>query len=295
MKQQSLLLRTVVLFLLSLGVVFLLVACGGSRQPKQDSKKSGETHQEQPSLPKDEKEQARKSFLQDNDKASVVVINFTGEKCYACPQMAKKVRQAEESMAPNYILVAMHCFFSFSPNYYNEEADIFAFKRYSIGAIPALRINNIYEGLKVNVSDEKINEELSKPDRYKTYINVERKERTVEVKYLADIRPQFKEEEKNRKLKVLFWITEDKLISPQKDKNGVIEKYEHKNIFRGALSSTPLQDLYYGKRYTPGVLYKGSFRLPETVSDPANCRIIALLTDIEDSNRFVDALRVSIP
>lgn len=244
-------------------------------------------------------------IIDPGDIAKVVLIEkFTGHRCPNCPDMAERIKALQNTYDKQIVVVSVHAgFFAtplgdvFSVDYRTAEGtelDQFfgigqegypkgLLSRTAFGTPDFLLGSDQLAGRVAEVLEEdptlklEINPSYSAGDRT---INIE-----VDVSILESMQ---------RKLLLSVFITEDSIVSPQKDKTETVHDYVHRHVLRASVNGTWGENLSDGNEIHPGTSFRKTYQ--STIFEHWNdehCAIIAFVYDA-DTYEVLQAAEVKV-
>jgi hypothetical protein len=224
----------------------------------------------------------------------VLLEDYTGHKCVNCPEAALAARALEESMHGQLIVMAVHAGFFAEPSATGDfTADYTSLTGnewntyFNITANPNGMVNRTPAGSAVLGPDlwaNAVNEQISLPQEANIVISTDYDpssrllEVTLDTKFLALLQGTYD---------LTVCITEDSLISPQKNNNPnigyptpIIYDWVFMDVLRGSINGT------WGEQLTSAVDTALTYRKAYTFAlDPDwtanNCHIVAFVANAE--------------
>lgn len=244
--------------------------------------------------------------------SNVVVLDFTGQWCPACPPKMERLAEIKKEMKENLVVVAMHPWYNFSRRFCTIETEFYG---RDVRSLPTLLLNNIPKN-KYNLWGYKFELEgaAQKSPLVTSTLTAQLIDRNkVEVAFHS-VEANGKESIDNHpKVNVLFWILENDLVGFQRkrvqvrkeeevggkkierifDQTVGIEDYHHQHIFRAVLANGKegkyVREYAWGDPYKLGEEVKKTFSLPDNIEKKENTEVVAILLDA-DTHQFLDAV-----
>lgn len=234
----------------------------------------------------------------------VLLEDYTGQKCPNCPAGAKIAKDLKDLYGEKLIVVSIHAGWFAKPDNnppFNTDYRTVAGTEYDdyfgIGLVgnPNGMVNRTgWKGshiLSPNAWTSKIVSEMNKAPQVEVEIA---KDYTAATRNLSiDVKTTFKTTlQKN--LKLLVWITEDSIVSPQQNNDpnigtvGVIQDYVHRHMLRGTANSTWGTLIANTSVAVPKGTVKNNnftYTLPANWKD-SNCYIVAFVYDDQNKEVF---------
>ena len=223
-------------------------------------------------------------------QSTVLVEEYTGQKCINCPDAAKLLQGQKKILGNHLIVVSMHAPRTglTKPNLANQEADTYAMYYEHPRAVPGVMINRERMGenwysqnqslwiselrrqamtkmpCKISIQQVKFLGENEGSDSFSTAINT-----SIAVDLLVSANKEFKSQ-----LGVQLWAVED-IITEQMTALGNISDYFHHNVFRGSLNGT------WGEPAMIGEVMHREATLPTSIKDLSSSKVVAFVFDMK--------------
>ena len=218
-------------------------------------------------------------------RSPLVAVEFTGQRCRYCPNMARALKDNQNRYgADNFLIAALHHLTSFSliggnhVSLYNKEAEAYATSIDIHEGVPQL----VYNTLGPIVSDLTVDQKYQQPDLLECIGAVKMTgDRVYDIQFQTRLRSDRQEFIKGKKIDVVIWALENDIVALQDD-NGRWTFPKHQHIFRGSLNGT------WGEPYEIGTTYHQSFAVPAAVSEVGNTDLLIFFMD-HDSRTVYDA------
>ena len=193
----------------------------------------------------DENDRFKDVDLDIDSSKRVLLEDFTGQECVNCPAAAQIAANLKSVYKENLILVSIHAGSFSRPTLRTPEGTEYdsKFHPQEMG-YPAGMINRTsFGGTLV----------FTNPDTWNVYVMEELKKEvfvdfTMKAMYDADnmtvqVSAEFISEQPLSNVNFQLWLTESKIIAPQKSVNpdgsvATIKDYEHNHVLRGAVNGT---------------------------------------------------------
>ena len=231
----------------------------------------------------------------------VLVEDFTGFRCVACPQATEAAESLQENVyGENMIIVGIHSVDFFSepqvdPNYpgyfitdFRTEAGADYENEFGVLGIPTGTINRVEDNGNILFPfgewDGKIGEVSSVPADVEIKIKDATYQSgsqlidvTVDAILVNDISGDYN---------ITLYLVEDSIEEGQYDGPDVIEGYIHRHVLRGTLNGSWGVNLFSNPSSGDSIRYEGSFGLPSTLGNPGvpnpdidltKCEVIAYI------------------
>ena len=208
-------------------------------------------------------------------RSPVVGVEFTGQRCRYCPNMARALKANQDHYgADNYIITALHHLPSFSliggrhVSLYNEEAVAYATSIDIHSGVPQL----VYNTLGPTVSDLTLDQKFQEPDLLECVGAVKIVDNSYDIQLQTRLRSDRQEFMKGKNIDIVIWALENDIVALQDD-NGRWTYPKHQHIFRGSVNTT------WGEPYEIGTPYHKSFAVPAAVSVVGNTDLVVFFID----------------
>ena len=215
--------------------------------------------------------------------------DYTGQKCVNCPKAHADAAVIKAKMKDTLIMIAIHagdfakpdarpidgCSSTYGADYRTEAGTMYD-SEFKIPAYPAGMINRINKRVWTNSDQWKL-----------CFDTLTRKAPTIGLQIIADysteddaacvfVNTTLFSNASNLRLCVL--LTEDKIISPQKDGSGNICEYEHNHVLRRAVNH-PWGDYLNVSSNGESLIKLYSFSFEGTTWKKENCHLVAFVYD----------------
>lgn len=209
---------------------------------------------------------------------TVLVEEYTGQKCVNCPSAAEELAKISEDYPGRIITVAMHATFSgqTNPELSSSCANEYA-KYYNLPkSVPGIMIdrsvlsddNKYYQ--QRGLWNSLISKALSRPALYRLDLKAElRPEHKIKLNVKAELLSGKKD---TRDLALQLWVVED-IIAEQQTLTGKKADYFHHNVLRCHLNGI------YGSDFNVTKPYNAEVNMPRCVKDENNTKLIAFIFD----------------
>ncbi len=219
----------------------------------------------------------------------VLLIDFTGVKCNNCPNAHRTIHQLEGVYPEKIVAVAIHGTAMARP--YKNGVDLRTDAGKTI--INELGITAVPIGLVDKYDKNSLTQLTGWTDQVANVINeapefgikIENSfdDATNKLNIAVDLKAQV---QSDKKVKLVVFVIEDGIITKQADKTvegGVVEEYEQKHVFRGAVS-----DIWGDAVFANGIEQNGTDKVEYAYDFNAewnaeNSKVVAFLID-ETSN-----------
>lgn len=217
-------------------------------------------------------------------KNTVLLEDFTGVNCSNCPTAHKYAEEAKRAHGSKLVIVSIHAG-PFSSLPFQSEAGTsyqkhfyYAGQGYPAGMISRKKIGNGYiettPSLWSNIINERFTESYSmnvELELTATY-SIEQNSFIVESKITPLSKPV------NTRLQL--WLTENNIISPQKDGSKIISDYVHNHVLRDAVNGIWGEDIIYNSEIGyPFTMISSSYSLEEKDWVIENLSIVGFIYD----------------
>lgn len=226
-----------------------------------------------------------KEVTLDDLRSKLVVMDFTGQSCGACGyELLYNISsfESDQKFSNNVYFVSIHGSYGSSRVLYNQHAGSYSnYKKNRF--LPYISFNNIKDN-KV-IDSYYLEEEINAKRVLKTDIKA-----TLTAGNSLDITVVAKKVKNGGRLKatkvnVLLWVLENDIETYQYTNR--YQTIKHKHVLRGYLNEMWGQQYNLGDKYT----FKG--KMINTVKDPKNCEILAIIIDA-NTKEFIDAEKVKL-
>lgn len=226
--------------------------------------------------------------------SNVLILDFTGQKCNACPRAFAMLEEWRKDMKDNLIVVALHSSNQFTKDahFLAPEADAYA-RHIGVRNFPQLHLDN----RKTFTVQNRIETDMAlkaQPLVKPTFSAQAYADGSLEVNYQAVATDGSATLAKHPNLKLLFWVIENDVKGYQAGLEQ--SEYMHQHIFRGVAheEGVKMQDYVWGKSYTLGEKYNNFLILPKKdIIVRGNSQVIAILLDA-DSKEFINSTLVDL-
>ena len=218
-------------------------------------------------------------------RSPVVAVEFTGQRCRYCPDMARALKANQERYGKeNYIITALHHLSDFSSlpgkhvSLFHPEAEKYAASIDIHSGLPQLAYNT----LGPTVSDLYLDQMFQEPDLLECTGTVSY---TQDKHYVIDLQTRLRRDRQEfvegKQIDILFWALENDIVAFQDD-NGKNTYPAHQHIFRGSINGT------WGEPYEIGTHYSKTWKIPQEVLEDANTEVVVFFLD-HDTRTILDA------
>lgn len=231
----------------------------------------------------------------------VLVEDFTGFRCVACPQASETAENLQENVyGEQMVIVGIHSVDFFSepevdpdhPGYFitdfRTEAGADYENEFGVFGIPTGTINRVEESGNVLIGfgdwDGKIGELVAIP----ADVEIKIKEATFytanqEIEVVVDA---ILANNISGDYNITLYLVEDSILEGQYDGGDIIEDYVHRHVLRGALNGSWGENIFSDPVSGDSIRYEGSFTLPSTLGNPgvpnpdidlSKCEVVAYI------------------
>lgn len=214
---------------------------------------------------------------------TVLLEDFTGEKCVNCPKAAKAIHDIQEIFGKNVVAVGLHGTTAFTPQgstLFTEEAAAY-YQRFAngVGLPTGIISRNVFSGKTTMPINEFATWSglikgllASKPRLFSIHASatsdgIDAITSTVKVEAYA-------QENLPKNLMLQVWVTEDGITGIPQD--GAEDKYNyvHNHVLRGSLNGIWGEAITLNQEVT-------SQRSLENITDIKNCHVVAFVYDAQ--------------
>lgn len=229
------------------------------------------------------------NLLPENERSTILVEEYTGQKCINCPTAAAELRRISKEYPNSVITVSMHAARTgqVKDELASKEADTYATEYNIPSSVPGIMINrrNLAEGNKYSQKkalwSSFIRQAVNTKARYRIDLQAEQTaDKKIKVKATASSQ---QEKTATVTLAMQLWVVED-VRAEQTLPTGNKDNYLHHNVLRGSLNGVS------GAKYTLGDTYAIEAKMPETVKETANTKVIAFLFDSNSKEVYEAAI-----
>lgn len=224
---------------------------------------------------------------------SVLIMEFTGQRCMNCPEGAAAVQKMIDVYGDNIIPLSLHPENTIFTLPYPTGAKLtssIATEYYKYYNSPSSFPCAVFDGQMTANSnnykkwedDAKAAMEKGSPAMLKAYAQLSNDTHEVVVNYDAEFTYNY-----DAPLNVVVWIVESGLVAPQQTANGSVNRnYVNKHVLRASFNGTWGEPLGEGSGYENGRTYSGTVSgLLDPTWVPENCNIIVAL--ISPDSKYV--------
>lgn len=181
-----------------------------------------------------------------NQQRQVLIEEFTGVRCVNCPAGSALIEDFLDQYGEQLIAVSIHEGPFSNPssqsqfNFRTEDADQISILLGGVLGYPAAAVNRIsvdgYEELTLGSSQwaKVISDELAIAPQVKLYIDEIFDESTRDLSIEVSIFPQ---QDIDENVRLSVFILEDNIVDYQKTPDGDVQDYNHKHVFRDAVTN----------------------------------------------------------
>lgn len=220
---------------------------------------------------------------------TVLLEEFTGQNCPNCPEGAKQAAKLQEMFGDKVVVVGIHAgAFAKGSEFETAAGQAYWEKFYANGnsiGYPAAIINRdgkVSTGYQSEWSSSVITAGML-PSSYEMDMKVDFDEAAKSVKVISSLKKVLGVT--NNQTKLVYLLTESKLINYQASGGSYVFDYEHNHVLRGAIGDKDETPNYWGTDVAVGTKDETIVESAEYVLDanwnPANMHVIGLLYDAQ--------------
>ena len=247
--------------------------------------------------------------------STAVTYDFSGQNCGYCPVLIRSLQDAQNRYPGHYIIVTLHPDPDYSPQLFNQEAQIYQSYMIEQHTIHPGFPNNIFNSLGSYMEPLPVDQLIAQPSilAIETTVNghqlplanqnnpdyqtnpdhqkVSSENMTsnggekLKINVSTAICKGQQHRIANREFDILLWITENDVIAFQTD-NGHTGGYDyyfhHSHLFRGTLNGI------WGAKHIPGTSYSHTATVPANV-DIAKSQLVVLILDTKTKETIAAA------
>lgn len=233
--------------------------------------------------------------ITDGDNSRTILLeDYSGIRCANCPEAAAQAQKLKETYGNRIVVVSIHAGSNSRPigNYDlrtaagEEYADYYKIKSNPMGLVSRKSYNQETK-LVVGKWDGAVSEIPTHTD-----VGIQSTvlyEPTTRL-YKLNVKLTRYANTNNDSHRLIIWLVEDHIITPQETKEGRIPEYDQRHVFRGALNGSwgePITLPELGETLNKEFSYK----LPVTFNH-VNCSVVVLLNNA-DSNEIMQVSETS--
>lgn len=227
-------------------------------------------------------------LLPETERSTVLVEEYTGQKCINCPTAAAELKRIADTYPGNVITVALHAARTGQTTaaLASAEADVCA-KTYDIpGAVPGILVNRrtlAAEGRylqKRALWNTYIRQAVNTPARYRIALTATP---ATNGKWRISATPTALRQQSDTPLGIQLWVVED-IRAEQYLPEGKQTDYFHHHVLRGALNGSDGATCHLGQAY------EFTTSLPAEVEVITNAKVIAFLFDLRSKEVYEAAI-----
>lgn len=219
-------------------------------------------------------------------RSPVVAVEFTGQACRYCPNVARNLHEWQEYYTKErFLIAALHPYESYSyygvgpVRLYHPEAEQYSLDMDAASGLPHV----YYNSLGIKVDDDPLEVMMEKPDLLECEGEAKwTSDERLKIRLNTRLRVNRAEEWEGKEMKVLLWVLENDVNAYQNDNGAWDAGWMHEHLFRGALNG------HWGETYRAGTPYEWDCPLPKEVDKAENCEVMALFI-LPDLHWIVDA------
>ncbi len=221
--------------------------------------------------------------------AKVLIFDFTGHTCKSCPKAHKAIEQIKDIYADQIVAVAFHLGYfartqngdKFTTDFRTDEGlvleSFYEFVSFPVGTVNSISKESLSPYASwASESAVFIGQQADVAISGSAAINADSSKASLELeikKQSSDI----------SSLKLAIYLTEDHIISWQKDEDADpmdVEDYEHNHVFRGAIGSVWGEDIDFSETGSKELQFSRSIDLNESWV-PDNCVFVIFVYNSE--------------